>query len=169
MRFTSQSNRGFTLIELLVVIAIIGVLASVVLSSMNQARMKGRDARRHADLKQFQVALEMYRTANRAYPIVNCYPQAGPNGQGDIDGWAGEYQDATWNYTPCQTSLQTALAPYIRSLPTDPIGTDSTGYDYWYGSVRNGTGYILLTYFEASNNLGLGCFPGYYCIGMSWQ
>lgn len=56
----AQTSRGFTLIELLVVIAIIGLLSSVVLSSLNGARKKGRDARRMADLKQLQVAMEIY-------------------------------------------------------------------------------------------------------------
>ena len=58
--FKFRKNQGFTLIELLVVIAIIGVLASVVLASLNTARKKSRDARRIADIKQIQLALELY-------------------------------------------------------------------------------------------------------------
>lgn len=63
-----RNKKGFTLIELLVVIAIIGVLASVVLASLNSARKKSRDARRIADIKQLQLAMEMYFDSNSAYP-----------------------------------------------------------------------------------------------------
>ncbi len=63
-------ERGFTLIELLVVIAIIGILSSVVLASLNNARKKGRDARRISDIKQLQLALEMYYDANISYPAA---------------------------------------------------------------------------------------------------
>lgn len=64
----TEGSGGFTLIELLVVIAIIGILSSVVLASLNSARKKGRDARRIADIKQLQLALELYYDANSQYP-----------------------------------------------------------------------------------------------------
>lgn len=63
----TKRNKGFTLIELLVVIAIIGILSSVVLASLNSARKKARDARRVADIKQLQLAEEMYFDVNKKY------------------------------------------------------------------------------------------------------
>lgn len=68
MNFFTNRQRGFTLIELLVVIAIIGILSSVVLASLNSARQKSRDARRIGDIKQLQLALEMYYDSNNGYP-----------------------------------------------------------------------------------------------------
>lgn len=60
--------KGFTLIELLVVIAIIGILASIVMVNLTVARQKARDARRIADIKNIQLSLEEFYSANLYYP-----------------------------------------------------------------------------------------------------
>ncbi len=134
----TSHTRGFTLIELLVVIAIIGMLASIVLASLGSARVKARDARRIADMRSIRNALELYNDSNNAYP---------PNG-----AWTCSTDAAVWG------GLQTALAPYIASLPKDPLnnalGPWVTGnYSYCYGRhATNVNEYDLVAQFEDQNN-----------------
>lgn len=63
-----EFKRGFTLTELLVAIAIIGILSSVVLTSMSGTRERAKDGRRISDIKQIQLALELYYDVNSTYP-----------------------------------------------------------------------------------------------------
>lgn len=62
MKKTSQG--GFTLIELLVVIAIIGILASVVLASLNTARNKGADAATKSQMSSARAQAELFYDSN---------------------------------------------------------------------------------------------------------
>lgn len=63
-------KKGFTLIELLVVVAIIGVLASVVLSSLGEARERAKRARFIANVDGLKKGMELYYLDNGRYPVV---------------------------------------------------------------------------------------------------
>ncbi len=125
----NSKNQGFTLIELLVVIAIVGILSSVVLASLSSARTKARDARRIADLNQIKTALELF------YDSYGYYPQSGCGW--DCNGYKYSY-DSSWN------SLATDLAPYIGTLPKDPLNSlcapwNNNCFSYSYGNVGRNT------------------------------
>lgn len=108
-----SSRKGFTLIELLVVIAIIGILASVVMASLNSARAKSRDAKRQSDLKQLQLAIELYRDASGQYPTT--------------DGWV------LADSGPLNTNL---VPTYISQLPEEPPGNAAAYYMYYLVSTN---------------------------------
>jgi prepilin-type N-terminal cleavage/methylation domain-containing protein len=65
----SRKKSGFTLIELLVVISIIGLLSSIILAGLNNAKKKARNIARLQEVKQLIIAMEMYKNDNGLYPL----------------------------------------------------------------------------------------------------
>ena len=111
-----KKQRGFTLIELLVVIAIIGLLSTLAVVSLNNARMKSRDAKRVSDIKQIQTALELYYNDANAYP-----PSLG-------------------------TTIVSGGVTYMAAVPTNPAPTNDGGCSlatYTYTSASPNATYTL--------------------------
>jgi len=141
-----MSKRGFTLIELLVVIAIIGLLASIVLVSLNRAREKAKTAKAQAELKQFQTAVEMYYDDKGSYPCPgHYYPGANGNPSScltpalsgylpkfpESDPWGGQY---VWHLHPgsCECTQFASMGPnktYESISPCPPCHCQANGDD----------------------------------------
>ena len=71
---TRTARQGFTLIELLVVVAIIGLLISILLPSLSQARKTADDVVCKSILKQFGMAQHMYADSYDGWFIHCCSP-----------------------------------------------------------------------------------------------
>lgn len=139
MAIHASAAKGFTLIELLVVIAIIGILSSVVLASLNVAKLKANDAERVSDMRAIQTALELYHTDYPSYPVTS--------------SWSSKC--ASW---PDQGggSVIPGIAPrYIAKMPDDPqMNAAASTCCYLYYS--NGADYKLLAH---------NCPTSYTCYG----
>jgi len=109
----NMNKKGFTLIELLVVIAIIGLLSTLAVVALGQARVKARDSKRLSDMKQMQTALELYYTDQGAYPSGTAV---------SLGSTGVECLNATGFTT------EGCSNPYMGLIPTDP--TPAVFYSY---------------------------------------
>jgi prepilin-type N-terminal cleavage/methylation domain-containing protein len=144
-----KNKQGFTLIEILIVVAIIGLLASIVLVGLGAFRTRGRDARRIADLRETQNALELYYTKNQRYPALS-----------GGDSWAS------------LTSSLIGAGIGVSSIANDPLYPDRS---YRYGIANDGQSYVLAVTLEDSSNpalkddtdgsiYGVDCADPVYCV-----
>ncbi len=148
-------QRGFTLIELLIVIAIIGILASIVLVSFPAAMKSARDANRKSDLKQLQIALEVYKQANGFYPVT---------------GWAwwGVCANGGSRSTSGPNAYIPGLTPdYAGTLPTDPA-KDLSGWSGYIYFSPDGSCYKLLDHVYGPESFPQSGQPFYDPVRPGW-
>jgi prepilin-type N-terminal cleavage/methylation domain-containing protein len=153
MNLYVKKNKAFTLIELLVVISIISLLSSVVLSSLNNARSRARDAKRVSDIRAVGLSLNLYYHQYGTF----CVHDAGSGGR----GWLNSRYSSSYG-----VAQQLVNLGYLSAVPRDPTQGDF-GYMIWCD--RNN--FTLWATLEKSSTLAECHFSSYdtgygknYCI-----
>jgi len=152
-------SQGFTLIELLVVISLIGLLASVILVSLNSSRVKARDTVRKQTLRQLQKGLEFYYNQIGSYPVtpVNCCSSEPGDPWHPQDDWIPGLEPS-----------------YISKLPRDPLGGISPicagprYRSYLYQSDSDGKNYKLYAYCSPEGAMTDDPSDPFYSPGAWW-
>ncbi|MGC8830892.1 MAG: prepilin-type N-terminal cleavage/methylation domain-containing protein [Verrucomicrobiia bacterium] len=127
--------RAFTLIELLVVIAIIGILAALLLPSLNKSIEQGRTMACLHNLKSLQLAWQLYTDDNNGQLPLNNYviklQGTGSDGSGElISGQSWAPGDARYD-TTTENLERGLLFPYLKSAsvfkcPSDFASAETT-------------------------------------------
>lgn len=153
-RLSGRAAAGFTLIELTITIGIVGVLMAAVFASMSTARLRSRDARKQADFKTFQNALNLYYSTNAAMPAN---PQSGK--------LLCEGGDTAVGYTTFMTGL--VHTGYLQKIPRSPGGGGYCYYDYGPGSAA---GAVIGTSLESAPASVIGIPPSCrpFIAGSNW-
>jgi len=142
-------RKGFTLIELLVVISIIGFLSTLAVVSLNNARIKSRDAKRRADIKQISTALDLHYDKRGAYtqPENMCSDTS----YGAFGGCGAAGGSGDWD---ANSDLRDLITDgFLSSLPKDPINNGN--YYYSYEPENAGQIYDLCARLESGGNFCL--------------
>ncbi len=149
MKKPIRNNSGFTLIELLVVISIIALLSSIVIASLNSARLKARDAAIIAGVGEMRKLLELEFNDTGSY--INFFSSG---------GWIN-------SKTGCDNSFSGTYQTQARKICANIVNNSSGDEPWGYGDIRfyignsidNNKYYSILAYLPGKNK--------FYCAGSS--
>lgn len=138
------NKKGFSLIELLVVISIIGILATIVLVSMTEAREKAKVAMAGKQQRQMTIAIELY------YDDMGFYPPDINRGwdpgfekplpwnpdEGTENPPIGKFSDPEIDCSHCPSNWEEKVednwnGPYLQEWPRFTPWNGKYDYNYW--------------------------------------
>ena len=133
IRTSNQSNvggrhnscLGFTLVELLVVIAILGILMSLVLSSVGSAKRKAKDINCVSNLKQYGIALQDFLSTSHEYPLEFNFEYSKGQFSNHKTTWIDTIYEAGLG-----ENLKATICPRAERPSDFPEGRHFTSYGY---------------------------------------
>ncbi|MFK7817166.1 MAG: DUF1559 domain-containing protein [Planctomycetaceae bacterium] len=124
----ASSRRGFTLIELLVVIAIIGILISLLMPAVQQAREAARRTQCKNNLKQLALAAHSFHDTYGAFPPARIIESINrPSSSVASTGYSPGLDEPSW---PIR------LMPFLDQQNMAKLWNVETAYGYHDESVR---------------------------------
>lgn len=164
-----QFSKGFTLLEVLVVVSIIGLLSSIVFSSISTSRVKSRDTLRITQIREVQNALDLYYAVNGVYPdntTALTAPEVPHNWSSMLSSLnSGNFIKATFldnkksegflaNFDFIKTAYAVIGFPFYPSSIQDPLYKAGADYPYSYGytAYNSGKTYKIRLYLENPSN-----------------
>lgn len=160
-------SKGFTLIELLVVISIISLLSSVVLASLNSARVKARDAYRKQEIQQLVKAFTLYMDTRGSIPISN---ECGSVRIGEVHGLCVNNISSPndWYIGDYMKSQG-----YISASPLDPSYSPNYCQFFYYTDASGTYAQFGATLENPSDSdtatmIGSACNAGNYRVIVPW-
>lgn len=129
------SCKGFTLIEIMVVVSIISLLSAFLFTSFKEARVNSVNKSVKSELKEVQLAIELYKAQNGNYPPAQDNPYASEDCVYTLNGVDIADSDFCGDYYP----IIDVLAPdFIDELPDSD---DSKNPDCHYLYMVESTDY----------------------------
>ncbi len=131
-----RMRAGFTLIEVTVVVAIIGLLSSIIYGSFSGAREQARNKAIQTELKEIQLAMEVYKAQYDRYPSA-------ASGSGCYSSGGGVEMAENSNGTCSNWQYISGIVPeYIGGLP-ESRDTQNTNCIFEYTVENSGTWYKM--------------------------
>lgn len=125
--FSTLNSKGFTLVELLTVILIVGIVATLVLISVNptQVTKKNNDNQRITDLQILSQAVESYYQDNNL-----TYPDAGAKATTRKSNLLPSGSSGPLQFSNGQGWIAQDFGDRLEKLPTDPLNVACNIYRY---------------------------------------